>query len=207
MVRAAIASFGVPFILGLGTLAVYRNTKDLFLPMDPVPGQSSTKSGSAAAPKGDEAAPAAEERPSLEDVARRRAEQMKQDELRSLQSESLVHEWMVALTEKSHDAASAENQQALASAAGQFASVFLTRTPQEAAIADIRPELDYDVLDKCLAALAALPESSLRQDLDAYIRSKVVKLAEVFEMHPVDRERLAHLAAAAAEAAGVSGDK
>jgi len=206
MVRAAIAAFGVPFILGMGALAVYRNTKDLFLPAEGGK-ETSAPAEPAAAPKEKVEEPAAAPAPDLEEVARRRAEQVKQDQLHGLEPEAIVREWLSALAEKQKDAASADNQQALSAAAGQFASVFLTKCPQEAAVCDIRAELDYDLLDKCLASLTSLADSSLRKDLDGYIRSKVLKLAETFEMHPVDRERLAKLAASASEGVSIPDGK
>jgi hypothetical protein len=208
MVRAAIAAFGVPFILGMGALAVYRNTKDLFLPVGREQQASRSDSSSSDAEK-KEAAPgsATPETVDVDEVARRRALDLKQEQLRGLDPQSVVREWMTALAEKEHDAANAVNQQALGSAAAQFASVFLTKRPPEAALADLRPALDYDVLDKCLASLRSLKESSLRDDLQSYIRSKVVKLAEIFEMQPVDRDRLAALAAKIEEAASTPDGK
>jgi hypothetical protein len=207
MVRAAIAAFGVPFILGMGALAVYRNTKDLFLTVEGDKKEASAPAEPAPAPKANVEEPAAARAGDLEELARRRAEQAKQDQLHGLEPEAIVREWLSALAEKQKDAANADNQQALAAAASQFSSVFLTKCPQEAAVCDIRAELDYDLLDKCLASLASLADSSLRKDLDGYIRSKVVKLAETFQMHPVDRERLAQLAASAAEGASIPDGK
>jgi hypothetical protein len=151
--------------------------------------ETSAPAEPAAAPKEKVEEPAAAPAPDLEEVARRRAEQAKQDQLHGLEPEAIVREWLSALAEKQKDAASADNQQALSAAAGQFASVFLTKCPAGSSRlrhprrAGLRPARQVSrVVD-----LAGRTARSARISM-AYIRSKVLKLAETFEMHPVDRD-------------------
>ncbi|MFO0981972.1 MAG: hypothetical protein U1E76_09555 [Planctomycetota bacterium] len=75
-------------------------------------------------------------------------------------------------------------------AAPAFWPVFLSHEPATATPEQVLAEVSYAQVDVCLAAVSRIGDQTDRQEMAGYVKSQVVKIAELLEMRPVDVHRL-----------------